>query len=240
MEFAEVIVIIAMSVVALGCTWVAVHYTYRTEKSAQTQASISIAAADRSPETFRFAKMFQEKRFIVFLLLAVLLITGVVSHFIYANTVNYGDLVKVFLVYLAGLMSMIIDLKYHKIPNSIPLVLLAGRVLTIGYEFLFRKDVAVNQLISSAIGFLVCFVVLFVLSKAMHNGIGMGDVKFLSSIGFMLGIYAVCSILLLALLASCVISIILLVIKVKRVKDYIPFAPFIYIGIICTTILGTF
>jgi len=239
-EFTEIIVITATSLVAVGCARAAARFTYRTEKSAPAEASISSDEASRAPETFRFAGMFQGRRFSMFFLLAVLLGTGISAHFIYTNTVNYIDFIKISVVYMAGLMSMIIDLKYHRIPNSIPLFLLAGRALTIGYEFLFRKDVAVNQLISSALGFAVCFVVLFALSKAMHNGIGMGDVKFLSAIGFMLGIYAVCSILLMGLLASCVISIILLITKVKKVKDFIPFAPFIYIGMICTIVMGTF
>ena len=236
----EVVVVIVSSLVAGVCAWLASRHTYCTEESSQMTDFASSANTDRSLETSRFSKMFLERRFTVFFLSVVLLGTGLTAHFMYTHTGNYFDLVKIVLVYIAGLTAMIFDIKYHTIPNLIPVVLLAARAVLVGFEFLFRKDVALSQLISSALGLSVCFVFLFIISKATHNGMGMGDVKLLSSIGFMCGLYAVCSILLMGLLASCIISILLLVFKVKTVKDYIPFAPFIYIGIICTILLGTF
>lgn len=236
----EVVVIIITSLVAGVCAWFASRHTYCAEESSQMTDFASGANTDRSLETSHFSKMFLERRFSVFFLLAVLLVTAVDAHFIFTHTGNYFDLVKIVLVYSAGLTAMIFDIKYHIIPNFIPIILFAARAVLIGLEFLFRSDVALSQLISSALGFTVCFVFLFIISKATHNGMGMGDVKLLSAIGFMCGLYAVCSILLMGILASCVISIILLIFKVRKVKDYIPFAPFIYIGIICTIFLGTF
>lgn len=240
MEIVEVLLIIATVMAATGCALGAIRYTYQKDGSAQAKASLNADEADRAPETYRFAKLFQERRFSILFLAVLAIVTGIVAHFQFMNTASYVDYLKLSLVYLAGIAAMVIDLKYHRIPNLIPLTLIIGRFITILYEFLFRQEVAMNQLISSLLGFAICFVVLFVLSKAMHNGIGMGDVKLLSAIGFMCGIYAVCSILLVGLLASCVISIVLLISKIKKVKDYIPFAPFIYIGIFGTIIFGIF
>lgn len=240
MEIMEVFLIIATTLSVIGCALVAIRYTYRKDGSTQTNTSMKTEDVNRAPETYRFAKLFQERRFSLIFLATLAIVTGVAAHFLFVNTSSTVDYFKILLVYMGGLMAMIIDLKYHRIPNAIPLALLVGRVLTIIYEFLFRKDVALSQLISSALGLAICFIVLFALSKAMHNGIGLGDVKLLSAIGFMCGIYAVCSILLLGLIASFVISIVLLISKIKKVKDFIPFAPFIYIGIFGTIIFGIF
>lgn len=240
MDILEVLFIAATSLATLGCAWAAMKYTFKADTSAQTDASVGTVDTGSAHETYRFERLFHERWFgiVFFLVLAVL--SGGVAHFLYKNTVAYVDFAKITLVYLAGLSAMVIDLRYHRIPNMISLILLAGRGITIAYEFLYLKEAAMSRLVSSLLGLVVLFVVLFGLSKLIHNGIGLGDVKLLSAIGFMGGIYAVCSILVLGLLSSCVISIGLVAFKQKKMKDSIPFAPFIFVGIVLTIFLGTF
>ena len=240
MEFMEVFLILLTTLLAVGTAWFAIRYQHKAAAAADMSTSTDEAEADRAPETYRFADLFQERRFSIIFLIAIALLSGVVGHFIYANTTHYVDFAKILLVYVTGVAAMIIDLKYHRIPNFLPITLVIVRLITIGYEFIFRKDVALSQLISSALGLVIIFLVLFALSKAMRNGLGFGDVKFLSAVGFMGGILAVCSVLLAGLIISCLVSVGLLVTKTKKVKDSIPFAPFIYIGIVATILIGSF
>gem|GEM_PF-208600 len=240
MELMEVFLIVLTALLAVGASWFAIRYRHKATIAADTSTSTEEAEADRAPETYRFAGLFQERRFSIIFLIAIALVSGVIGHFIFANTTHYVDFAKLLLVYLTGVAAMIIDLKYHRIPNILPLTLIIGRAITIGYEFLFRKDVALSQLLSSLLGLVIIFLVLFALSKAMRNGLGFGDVKFLSAVGFMGGILAVCSVLLAGLIISCLVSVGLLVTKTKKVKDSIPFAPFIYIGIVATILIGSF
>ena len=240
MDLLEVLLIAATSLVTLGCAFAAIKYTFKSKASAQTDASVDTADTGRAHETYRFERLFHERRFRIVFLAALFAVSSILAHFIYTNTVYYVDFAKILLIYAMGLAAMVVDLRYHRIPNVIPLILLAGRGITIAYEFLFLKEIAMTRLISSLLGCVLIFIVLFAISRIMHNGIGLGDVKLLSAIGFLGGMYSVCSILLLGLFSSCIFSIVLLVSKQKKVKDSIPFAPFIYVGIIITIILGTF
>lgn len=240
MDLLEVLFIAATSLATLVCAWAAMKYTFKADTSAQADASVGTVDTGSAHETPRFERLLHERWFGIVFYLALAVLSGGVAHFIYRNTTDYIDFARILFIYLAGLAAMVIDLRYHRIPNVISLILLAGRGITIAYEFLFLKEAAMSRLVSSLLGLVILFIVLFGLSKLIHNGIGLGDVKLLSAIGFMGGIYAVCSILLLSLLSSCLISIGLIASKQKKIKDYIPFAPFIFAGIVLTIILGVF
>ena len=79
---------------------------------------------------------------------------------------------------------------------------------------------------------MVSFLILGIANKLSKGGIGLGDVKLLSCIGFMCDIYIVIKTLTLALLACICILGVLLILKKQTVKDHLPFAPFIHIGFI--------
>lgn len=73
-----------------------------------------------------------------------------------------------------------------------------------------------------------------------RGGVGMGDVKLLSAMGFLLGLYGSICVLLYAQLAALVCAVILLVSRKATWKDTLPFAPFFTAGFLLCLILGTY
>jgi prepilin signal peptidase PulO-like enzyme (type II secretory pathway) len=99
----------------------------------------------------------------------------------------------------------------------------------VAVEFVFLDD-ALNYLISSLIGGLLCMVLLVIANKISKGGIGAGDIKLLSAVGFVLGLYPVLSAMLFSLLGFILLSALLLLAKKCSLKDQLPFGPFIYVG----------
>ncbi len=148
--------------------------------------------------------------------------------------------IKLLLSFCALLSAFIIDFKTHLIPNILSIILISVRFIFMLTELISGDKNFISMLISSFAALIICFLVLIIISKIMHGGIGYGDIKLISSLGFMCGIYAVMYTLLFGLLLSFLVSIIMIAAKVKKMKDYIPFGPFIFLGYIATLILGAY
>lgn len=165
----------------------------------------------------------------VCLLAAVAGLSAAIGYTAGKETVSVIATVEVAACYLAVLAAAVIDLKTRTIPNGISLALLGIRAVLFIFELIFT-DQAVAYLISSMIGGFLCALVLIIANKFSKGGIGSGDIKLLSCVGFMCGLYVVFSTLLLALVACVTVSAFLLLLKKCTTKDHMPFGPFIFIG----------
>lgn len=133
--------------------------------------------------------------------------------------------------------TFITDMELMMIPNLCPLILLAGRTITIAAEFIWLKDEALAWLLNSLIAMVISLLLLLLMSKLTHGGLGMGDVKLFSSLGFLCGVQAVCFILMFAFLLCALASAGLLLSRKKRLKDSLPLGPFIWLGYGVTVLL---
>lgn len=124
----------------------------------------------------------------------------------------------------------ITDLELFLIPNLCSLVLIGVRVLTILVEFIWMRDVALSYLIESAVAMVTCLIALLAMAMITRGGIGMGDVKLFSSIGFLCGFRAPLYTLILAFVICALVSTIFLLIGKKRLKDSLPLGPFVLVG----------
>ena len=138
--------------------------------------------------------------------------------------------------YMAVLAAAVIDLKTRTIPNYIPLSLIILRLIVLLLEFILHID-ALGYMVSSILGCLLCAFALVVANKLSKGGIGGGDIKLLSAVGFMCGIYVVCSTMLVALFTCVIASLILLAAKKCTRKDSVPFGPFIWVGFLVVCLL---
>lgn len=133
--------------------------------------------------------------------------------------------------YFATLAAAVIDLKTRTIPNYISITIVGIRLLIFIYE-LFCVEEAIGSLISSLIGALLCAFMLIFANKLSRGGIGGGDIKLLSSIGFMCGMYMVFSTMLIALIGCIIFSTVGVLLKKRMWKDHLAFGPYIYIGFV--------
>lgn len=138
--------------------------------------------------------------------------------------------------YLSILAATVIDFKLKIIPNYIPLLLAGTRLFIFVYELIWSEEVF-GYLVSSFIGCSFCTVFLITANCILKQGMGAGDVKLLSAVGFMGGLYVVFSTLLLALISCMLITLILLMLKKHTLKDHLPFGPFIYLGFTVMSLL---
>jgi len=189
---------------------------------------ISIQPCDNDEETVKPEpyKISGKSVFVYSVLVCISILCGYV---ISKNAISALAIIQIGVCYMAALAASVIDLKTKTIPNFIPISILCVRALIFIYEIIFT-DSALSYLVSSLIGCFLCALLLIIANKLSKGGIGGGDIKLLSCIGLMCGVYVVFSTLLLSLLACIVISVILLSIKKKTTKDHLPFGPFIYIG----------
>ncbi len=127
-----------------------------------------------------------------------------------------------------------IDLKHFIIPNSLTFPL-----MFIGFiksfdpnldNFLFPNYI--NSLIGGVIGYLIIWLIIFVYKKVRNKeGMGLGDAKLLSAIGFWFGWVSIPFVLFLSSIIALGFSLPSLVNKSKNLSSQIPFGPYIILGI---------
>lgn len=147
--------------------------------------------------------------------------------------------IKIGMCCVAALAAAVIDLKLRIIPNYISLTLIVGRVILAIFEFIFTND-ALGYLISSLIGGSACILLLIIANKISKGGIGGGDIKLLTCIGFVCGLQEVVTTMLLAVVVCIIVSVVLLLLKKLTTKDHLPFGPFIYLGFMLMSLLAVY
>ena len=127
-----------------------------------------------------------------------------------------------------------IDLKHFIIPNSLTFPL-----MFIGFiksfdpnldNFLFPNYI--NSLIVGVLGYLIIWLIIFAYKKIKNKeGMGLGDAKLLSAIGFWFGWVSIPFVLFLSSIIALGFSLPSLVNKSKNLSSQIPFGPYIILGI---------
>lgn len=180
-----------------------------------------------------------DKRVTVILMLMVCTCLAIWCGYTAANHfTTVGSMIKMTVAMGVLSCAFITDMELMIIPNVCSLVLIVCRVLTIMYEFIWTKDEAVAWLLNSVVALIVSLILLLIMSKVTHGGIGMGDVKLFSSLGFLCGIRAVCFTLMFAFLLCALASTGLLILKKKNLKDSLPLGPYIWLGYGVTVLLS--
>jgi Flp pilus assembly protein protease CpaA len=133
-----------------------------------------------------------------------------------------------------GYAASVYDIKDKRIPNALVLIMLgAWVVITIPYLFCDTAN-AIAALASSVAGFALAVILFLLVYFASRKGLGGGDVKFMAAAGLYLGIQNTLPAILYGAVLSAVTGIILILAKKMGRKDAIPFAPFLYVGILLT------
>lgn len=153
------------------------------------------------------------------------------------DTIGY---IKIVITSLLLMSAAVIDFYTKKIPNFIPIAFLGSGIVMLIAEFAFMRESFLILLAGSLVGLVVGFLCLFAMSLITKGGIGMGDVKLISTMGFLCGIAASFYSFFLATVFCLFVTIILLILKRKKMKDELPFGPFLFLGYILTIILGKF
>ena len=97
-------------------------------------------------------------------------------------------------------------------------------------NFLFPNYI--NSLIGGVLGYLIIWLIIFAYKKIKNKeGMGLGDAKLLSAIGFWFGWVSIPFVLFLSSIIALGFSLPSLVNKSKNLSSQIPFGPYIILGI---------
>ena len=135
--------------------------------------------------------------------------------------------------------AMLTDIKREKIPNELILCGALFRAVIYAAEFVTKREEFLSMLKFDGAAFMIGFVLLFLIGICT-KGLGFGDVKLLGVLALLMSLTGILSVLFVTLLLSSLAGIALIAAKKKNIKSGLPMAPFIYIGVAVTEILGTF
>ncbi len=134
-----------------------------------------------------------------------------------------------------------IDLKHYIIPNELTFPL-----MFIGFIKSFDPNLNqlifpnfVNSLIGGVIGYLIIWLIIFLYKKIRNKeGMGLGDAKLLSAIGFWFGWISIPIIIFFSSVIALLTVAPSLINKSRNLSTQIPFGPYLIIGCVIFIIFG--
>lgn len=148
-------------------------------------------------------------------------------------------------VFLILLLLSVIDFRLNIIPDELNVLLflagIAGGVFLppISFFGFYGLPFSQNLWLSRLFGFLFGALFFGLLIMATDGkGMGMGDLKLASALGFLAGWPDILGIVVLSFIIGAVFSVILIILKRKTMKSAIPFGPFLAIGFILAFFFG--
>ncbi len=133
-----------------------------------------------------------------------------------------------------------IDLKHYIIPNALTFPL-----MIIGFVKSFDPNLNINlfpnylnSLIGGILGYLVIWLIILFYKKIKNKeGMGLGDAKLLSAIGFWFGWVSIPFIIFLSSIIALIVVTPSLINKSKEMSSQIPFGPYLVIGCVLYLLL---
>ena len=155
----------------------------------------------------------------------------------------FGFSIATLLLFILTIFFVIIffiDLKHFIIPNELTFPLMA-----IGFlksfdpnlnQYLFPNYI--NSLIGGAVGYLIIWFIIFAYKRLRNKeGMGLGDAKLLSAMGFWFGWISIPFILFFSSFVALGFAIPSLVNKSKTMSSQIPFGPYLVLGCVLYLVL---
>ena len=145
-----------------------------------------------------------------------------------------------FILSICFTIIIFIDMKHFIIPNELTFTL-----MIIGFlksfdpylnQYLFPNYL--NSLIGGVIGYSIIWFIIFAYKKIRNKeGMGLGDAKLLSAIGFWFGWISIPFILFFSSFAALIFAVPGLLNKSKNMSSQIPFGPYIILGCVLYLLL---
>ena len=104
-------------------------------------------------------------------------------------------------------------------------------------SFLFPNYI--NSLIGGVVGYLIIWLIIFAYKKIKNKeGMGLGDAKLLSAIGFWFGWFSIPIVIFFSSIIALSSVIPSLINKTRNLSEQIPFGPFLIIGCVIFILFG--
>ncbi len=159
------------------------------------------------------------------------------------------------LAFLSFLLLSLIDFKFFIIPDSLNIFLAILGVVKIsifyladrteyfytsflgGYSMLFglQENIWLNHFTALAFGSIFFGMIIYI---TRGRGMGMGDLKLIAALGFLLGWPDIAFTTLASFIIGGIVGVVLMLRNQKTMKDALPFGPFIVLGVLTTIFFG--
>ena len=170
----------------------------------------------------------------------IFILTGVSIYFLLRQVTDIVNILRMLSVYIPLTCAGCVDLREKRIPNIFPLVLFILGLVFLLIEYLTNRDIFMDYLASCGIAFLGPLVLLSIVGMVTGKGIGAGDIKLISTLGLIGGVYTLGGTLIFAAVGCSAAALYLLIFKKKNLKSSLPFGPFIAVGYLITVIIGIY
>lgn len=148
------------------------------------------------------------------------------------------NIVRMMIIYIPVLCAGSVDYREKRIPNIFPLLLFISGCAFLVLDFIFYRDAFQSYLVSCGIACIGPLILLTIVGFITGKGIGAGDIKLISALGLVAGIYALCGTLIFATVICALVAAFLLITKKKTLKSSLPYGPFIAVGYMITVIVN--
>lgn len=123
-----------------------------------------------------------------------------------------------------------VDFREKRIPNFFPAIMALSAVILLAIGYCTHQNGAKSYIVSGLISAAGSAVMLSVAALLTKGGIGAGDIKTLSALGLLCGVYTLCETVFVGMALCAVVGIAALATKKKKLQESLPFGPFILVG----------
>lgn len=181
-----------------------------------------------SGDIYESKNVTKTERIIITAIVAVLSFFASLRLFMQVDdTIN---IIRILLIFVPVVCAGCIDYREKRIPNIISLYLFCEGIVFLVIEFICNRDEFESYAVSCLLSFAACFILLSLVGLITGKGIGSGDIKLLSTLGLVGGVYMICGTVIVATVICAVVAFFLLITKKKSLKSSLPFGPFISVG----------
>ncbi len=127
-----------------------------------------------------------------------------------------------------------LEFREKRLPNII-----TGAMAVLGVAFLItglvlQQDGAVAYITSSVFATAGCAIFMVIAAFLTKQGIGAGDIKLISALALIGGVYTIIGTLFFGMLTCCTYAVFAILLKKKTIREAVPFGPFLLIGFVIT------
>ena len=158
-------------------------------------------------------------------------------YIVQAGRLDAFALIRYVSIAVFGYIAAVGDIKTKHIPNTLILVMLAVWVCITSAHLLVDIQSAIPVMVNSLLGFAISFVMFLTVYLISRKGLGGGDVKFMAAAGLYLGLGGAISAIFVGTTLAAIVGAALVIMKKIGRKDAFPLAPFLFMGILVTTLV---
>lgn len=212
----------------MGTTWICILISFLT-----AQASVWL-----TKKRFHCNKIFSSAGKTTTVFLTAAGISVLLGCFLPLRIGFWVNDLRVWILFFCMIGAALTDLDSRTIPNLFSIIELSGAGIVLLMQLIVQKDEAIAWLLSGLIGAAVTFLFLILVRKIAKGGLGFGDIKLLTGMALLIGIYGAIYVMIFAEVSALIVAIVLLIRKKITMRGTVPFAPFFLIGFVITVVLG--